>query len=154
MYVIISVRRIKQLIVLIVKEISQREKEGQLDEGFLAEVSAQLRQVRFAIPCVIKLIQQQFVNATLFVSSKKFQWFNFITLQSKEDGDKPGLEAMLQKVLQLYASKVLSKRSYAKKGIVHLHFWKNYLITHTAMRMVISFIRYICRTKKLISFYS
>lgn len=37
-------------------------------------------------------------------------------LQAKEDGDKPGLEAMLQKVLQLYASKVLSKRSYAKKG--------------------------------------
>ncbi|XP_050366551.1 uncharacterized protein LOC126785021 isoform X3 [Argentina anserina] len=36
--------------------------------------------------------------------------------KAKEDGDKPGLEAMLQKVLQLYASKVLSKRSYAKKG--------------------------------------
>ncbi|KAL0334688.1 UNVERIFIED_CONTAM: hypothetical protein Sradi_4680700 [Sesamum radiatum] len=35
---------------------------------------------------------------------------------AKEDGDKPGLEAMLQKVLQLYASRVLSKRSYAKKG--------------------------------------
>lgn len=31
--------------------------------------------------------------------------------------DKPGLEAMLQKVLQLYASRVLSKRSYAKKGL-------------------------------------
>lgn len=61
------------------KEINGREQEGQLDEGFLAEVSAQLR-------------------------------------QAKEDGDKPGLEAMLQKVLQLYASKVLSKRSYAKKG--------------------------------------
>ncbi|XP_024030100.1 uncharacterized protein LOC21391798 [Morus notabilis] len=61
------------------KEIIQREKEGQLDEGFLAEVNAQLR-------------------------------------QAKEDGDKPGLEAMLQKVLQLYASIVLSKRSYAKKG--------------------------------------
>ncbi|KAF4369609.1 hypothetical protein G4B88_021414 [Cannabis sativa] len=61
------------------KEVIEREKEGQLDEGFLAEVSAQLR-------------------------------------QAKEDGDKPGLEAMLQKVLQLYASKVLSKRSYAKKG--------------------------------------
>ncbi|EXC24661.1 hypothetical protein L484_008432 [Morus notabilis] len=60
------------------KEIIQREKEGQLDEGFLAEVNAQLR-------------------------------------QAKEDGDKPGLEAMLQKVLQLYASIVLSKRSYAKK---------------------------------------
>lgn len=37
-------------------------------------------------------------------------------LQAKEDGDKPGFEAMLQKVLQLYASKVLSKRSYSKKG--------------------------------------
>ncbi|KAJ6766026.1 hypothetical protein OIU79_022074 [Salix purpurea] len=59
--------------------LSQREQEGQLDEGFLAEVSAQLR-------------------------------------QAKEDGDKPGLEAMLQKVLQLYASTILSKRSYAKKG--------------------------------------
>ncbi|KAK7257978.1 hypothetical protein RIF29_32339 [Crotalaria pallida] len=61
------------------KEISQREQEGQLDEGFLAEVNAQLR-------------------------------------QAKEDGDKPGLEAMLQKVLQLYASTVLSKRTYAMKG--------------------------------------
>lgn len=39
-------------------------------------------------------------------------------VQAKEDGDKPGLEAMLQKVLQLYASRVLSKRSYAKKGLV------------------------------------
>ncbi|KAK1414373.1 hypothetical protein QVD17_30117 [Tagetes erecta] len=64
---------------LMEKEVNQREQEGQLDEGFLAEVNAQLR-------------------------------------QSKEDGDKPGLEAMLQKVLQLYASRVLSKRSYAKKG--------------------------------------
>ncbi|CAN4112431.1 unnamed protein product [Withania somnifera] len=64
---------------LMEKEINQREKEGQLDEGFLAEVNAQLR-------------------------------------QAKKDGDKPGLEAMLQKVLQLYASRVLSKRSYAKKG--------------------------------------
>ncbi|XP_024932754.2 uncharacterized protein LOC107426673 isoform X2 [Ziziphus jujuba] len=61
------------------REVIRREQEGQLDEGFLAEVNAQLR-------------------------------------QAKEDGDKPGLEAMLQKVLQLYASKVLSKRSYAKKG--------------------------------------
>ncbi|XP_027346361.1 uncharacterized protein LOC113858101 isoform X2 [Abrus precatorius] len=66
-------------LTLMEKEISQREQEGQLDEGFLAEVNAQLR-------------------------------------QAKEDGDKPGLEAMLQKVLQLYASKVLSKRSYAMKG--------------------------------------
>ncbi|XP_059460497.1 uncharacterized protein LOC132189725 isoform X2 [Corylus avellana] len=64
---------------LMEKEIKQREQEGQLDEGFLSEVNAQLR-------------------------------------QAKEDGDKPGLEAMLQKVLQLYASIVLSKRSYAKKG--------------------------------------
>ncbi|KAH8510657.1 hypothetical protein H0E87_008265 [Populus deltoides] len=64
---------------LMEKDIIQREQEGQLDEGFLAEVSAQLR-------------------------------------QAKEDGDKPGLEAMLQKVLQLYASSILSKRSYAKKG--------------------------------------
>ncbi|EOX97897.1 hypothetical protein QUC31_015446 [Theobroma cacao] len=61
------------------KKIFQMEQEGQLDEGFLAEVSAQLR-------------------------------------QAQEDCDKPGLEAMLQKVLQLYASTVLSKRSYAKKG--------------------------------------
>ncbi|KAA3462876.1 Laminin subunit alpha-1 [Gossypium australe] len=61
------------------KKIFQMEQEGKLDEGFLAEVSAQLR-------------------------------------QAKEDADKPGLEAMLQKVLQFYASTVLSKRSYAKKG--------------------------------------
>ncbi|XP_022763208.1 uncharacterized protein LOC111308830 isoform X2 [Durio zibethinus] len=61
------------------KQMFQMEQEGKLDEGFLSEVSAQLR-------------------------------------QSKEDGDKPGLEAMLQKVLQLYASIVLLKRSYAKKG--------------------------------------
>ncbi|XP_047251135.1 uncharacterized protein LOC107840465 [Capsicum annuum] len=64
---------------LMEKEINLREQEGQLDEGFLAEVNAQLR-------------------------------------QAKKDGDKPGLEAMLQKVLQLYASRLLSKRSYAKKG--------------------------------------
>ncbi|KAK6916618.1 hypothetical protein RJ641_019479 [Dillenia turbinata] len=66
-------------LILMEKEIILREKEGQLDEGFLSEVNAQLR-------------------------------------QAKEDGDKPGLEAMLQKVLQLYASTILSKRSYAKKG--------------------------------------
>uniref|UniRef100_A0A803LPB9 Uncharacterized protein n=1 Tax=Chenopodium quinoa TaxID=63459 RepID=A0A803LPB9_CHEQI len=60
-------------------ELNQREQEGYLDEGFLSEVNAQLR-------------------------------------QAKEDGDKPGLVAMLQKVLQLYASRILSKRSYAKKG--------------------------------------
>ncbi|KAL1324216.1 uncharacterized protein LOC107628850 isoform X2 [Arachis ipaensis] len=68
-----------QGLTLMEMEISQREQEGQLDEGFLAEVNAQLR-------------------------------------QAKEDGDKPGLEAMLQKVLQLYASTVLSRRSYAMKG--------------------------------------
>ncbi|KAJ7967264.1 Laminin subunit alpha-1 [Quillaja saponaria] len=68
-----------EALILMEKEITQREQEGQLDEGFLSEINAQLR-------------------------------------QAKEDGDKPGLEAMLQKVLQLYASKVLSKRSYAKKG--------------------------------------
>ncbi|KQJ97330.1 uncharacterized protein LOC100840747 isoform X4 [Brachypodium distachyon] len=60
-------------------EISNREKEGQLDESFLSEVNAQLR-------------------------------------QAKEDGDKPGLQAMLQKVLQLYACNFLQKRSYAYKG--------------------------------------
>ncbi|XXG86081.1 hypothetical protein AAC387_Pa11g1049 [Persea americana] len=66
-------------LTLMEKELEQREREGQLDEGFLSEVNAQLR-------------------------------------QAKEDADKPGLQAMLQKVLQLYASKVLSRRSYAKKG--------------------------------------
>ncbi|XBJ24231.1 hypothetical protein VPH35_002160 [Triticum aestivum] len=64
---------------LMEKEISNREKEGQLDESFLSEVNAQLR-------------------------------------QAKEDVDKPGLQAMLQKVLQLYASNFLRKRSYAYKG--------------------------------------
>ncbi|KAF8410524.1 hypothetical protein HHK36_003055 [Tetracentron sinense] len=66
-------------LMLMEKEIIQREQEGKLDEGFLSEVNAQIR-------------------------------------QAKEDGDKPGLEAMLQKVLQLYASRVLSKRSYAERG--------------------------------------
>ncbi|XP_039689619.1 uncharacterized protein [Medicago truncatula] len=68
-----------QALKLMEMEINQREQAGQLDEGFLAEVSAQLR-------------------------------------QAKGDGDKPGLEAMLQKVLQLYASNSLSKRTYAMKG--------------------------------------
>ncbi|WOL19141.1 hypothetical protein Cni_G27938 [Canna indica] len=68
-----------EALTLMQKELEKREQEGQLDEGFLSEVNAQLR-------------------------------------QAKEDGDKPGLEAMLQKVLQLYASKVLRKRSYAYKG--------------------------------------
>ncbi|KAF2541806.1 hypothetical protein F2Q68_00029259, partial [Brassica cretica] len=36
--------------------------------------------------------------------------------QAKEDKDKPRLAAKLQKVLQLYAATVLSKRSYAKRG--------------------------------------
>ncbi|KAF6160531.1 hypothetical protein GIB67_019471 [Kingdonia uniflora] len=71
--------RYPEALVMMEKELIQREREGQLDEGFLSEVNAQLR-------------------------------------QAKEDGDKPGLEAMLQKVLQLYASTILSKRSYAKKG--------------------------------------
>ncbi|RWW18605.1 hypothetical protein GW17_00017400 [Ensete ventricosum] len=39
-----------------------------------------------------------------------------LCLQAKEDGDKPGLEAMLRKVLQIYASKILRKRSYVFKG--------------------------------------
>ncbi|XP_020677688.1 uncharacterized protein LOC110096209 isoform X2 [Dendrobium catenatum] len=64
---------------LMEEEVHKREREGQLDEGFLAEVNAQLR-------------------------------------QATEDGDKPGLAAMLRKVLQLYASKFLGKRSYAYKG--------------------------------------
>lgn len=37
--------------------------------------------------------------------------------QAKEDQDKPGLVAILQKVLQLYAACLLSKRSYATKGV-------------------------------------
>lgn len=43
----------------------------------------------------------------------------YIYLQAREDKDKPGLVAMLQKVLQLYASRVLSRRSYAKKGCIN-----------------------------------
>ncbi|GLJ25255.1 hypothetical protein SUGI_0483470 [Cryptomeria japonica] len=68
-----------QSIILMKKELVQREQEGQLDETFLSEVNAQLG-------------------------------------QAKTDNDKPGLVAILQKVLQLYASRVLSQRSYAKKG--------------------------------------
>ncbi|XP_037463339.1 uncharacterized protein LOC119335295 isoform X2 [Triticum dicoccoides] len=64
---------------LMEKEISNREKEGQLDESFLSEVNAQLR-------------------------------------QAKDEVDKPGLQVMLQKVLQLYASNFLRKRSYAYKA--------------------------------------
>ncbi|CAN6475800.1 unnamed protein product [Victoria cruziana] len=66
-------------LVLMEKELAEKEEEGKLDEGFLSEVNAQLR-------------------------------------QAKDDGDKPGLAAMLQKVLQLYAAKILSKRSFAYKG--------------------------------------
>ena len=34
------------------QELEQREREGQLDEGFLSEVNAQLRQVSFVpSPC-------------------------------------------------------------------------------------------------------
>ncbi|CAM6018660.1 unnamed protein product [Sphagnum balticum] len=62
------------------KEVDKREKGNYLDESFLSEVSAQLR-------------------------------------QANEDADKPGLVAILQKVLQLYAAGVLSKRSYAAKGM-------------------------------------
>ncbi|XP_042378411.1 uncharacterized protein LOC121971290 isoform X2 [Zingiber officinale] len=68
-----------EALILMEKELEKKEQEGLLDEGFLSEVNAQLR-------------------------------------QAKEDGDKPGLEAMLQKVLQVYASKILAKRSYANKG--------------------------------------
>lgn len=64
------------------KEVEKRELENFLDESFLSEVSAQLR-------------------------------------QAKEDQDKPGLIAILQKVLQLYSACLLSKRSYASKdGVV------------------------------------
>uniref|UniRef100_A0A452YJV5 Uncharacterized protein n=1 Tax=Aegilops tauschii subsp. strangulata TaxID=200361 RepID=A0A452YJV5_AEGTS len=68
-----------EALILMEKEISNREKEGQLDESFLSEVNAQLR-------------------------------------QAKDEVDKPGLQVMLQKVLQLYASNFLRKRSYAYKG--------------------------------------
>lgn len=53
-------------------------------------------------------------NCMNFFDNKSFHVITH--LQAKEDRDKPGLQAMLQKVLQLYASRVLSKRSYAKKG--------------------------------------
>ncbi|ESQ46036.1 hypothetical protein EUTSA_v10000241mg [Eutrema salsugineum] len=82
-------------------EIIQREKEGQLDEGFLSEVSAQLR-------------------------------------QAKEDKEKPGLAAMLQKVLQLYAATILSKRSYAKKGneVVKAEYFLETLIKGTLSLLI------------------
>lgn len=65
-------------IMYVRKEVEQKEQEGHLDESFLSEVSAQMR-------------------------------------QAKEDGDKPGLVAILQKVLQFYAAQILSRRSYAMK---------------------------------------
>lgn len=70
-------------------------------------------------------------------------------LQAKEDGDKPGLEAMLQKVLQLYASKVLSKRSYAKKGnsSIHVVFFTSYSLCRTCIKarnMVWLLAGYVC----------
>lgn len=57
-----------------------------------------------------------FSTAILHITNYLFIYHAY-NEQAKEDGDKPGLEAMLQKVLQLYASKVLSKRTYAIKGM-------------------------------------
>ncbi|CAN1173250.1 hypothetical protein LINPERHAP2_LOCUS30555 [Linum perenne] len=68
-----------QALEVMKKFIIQKEQEGELNEGFLSEVNAQLR-------------------------------------NAEEDTEKPGLTAMLQKVLQFYASATLSRRSYAKKG--------------------------------------
>jgi hypothetical protein len=45
-----------EAINLMKKEIIQREKEGQLDEGFLSEVNAQLRQVSATI-CFVSLLR-------------------------------------------------------------------------------------------------
>uniref|UniRef100_A0A151UGD2 Uncharacterized protein n=1 Tax=Cajanus cajan TaxID=3821 RepID=A0A151UGD2_CAJCA len=42
-------------LTLMEKEISQREQEGQLDEGFLAEVNAQLRQVSLSFRLIFNL---------------------------------------------------------------------------------------------------
>ncbi|XWS40085.1 hypothetical protein CRYUN_Cryun18bG0110000 [Craigia yunnanensis] len=78
---------IVDLVVHKTHQIFEMEQEGQLDEGF---------------PC---RSQRTIMTIT-----------HFSNFQAKEDGDKPGLEAMLQKVLQLYASTVLLKHSYAKKG--------------------------------------
>lgn len=62
-------------------------------------------------------------------------------MQAKEDGDKPGLEAMLQKVLQLYASRVLSKRSYARKGVVmHVFSYKASILVCQQFRFMIMFV--------------
>ena len=55
----------------------------------------------------------------LFRAEKKYHSnINLLCCQAKEDKDKPGLVAILQKVLQLYAACTLSKRSYAMKGMV------------------------------------
>ncbi|KAH0883607.1 hypothetical protein HID58_059703 [Brassica napus] len=53
----------------------------------------------------------QMEKIVIFISKKAEGCFH-----AKEDKDKPRLAAKLQKVLQLYAATVLSKRSYAKKG--------------------------------------
>ncbi|PPS17487.1 hypothetical protein GOBAR_AA03087 [Gossypium barbadense] len=106
------------------KKIFQMEQEGKLDEGFLAEVSAQLRQsvpvkeTVMDISCssiLSLLVHQLMLNCLNLFISELTMYFSEVSM-AKEDADKPGLEAMLQKVLQLYASTVLSKRSYAKKG--------------------------------------
>ena len=47
------------------QEVKQREQEGQLDEGFLSEVSAQLRQV----------IQSYFLICAFVVSLDAFPFF-------------------------------------------------------------------------------
>ncbi|WMV13121.1 hypothetical protein MTR67_006506 [Solanum verrucosum] len=114
---------------LMEKEINQREQEGQLDEGFLAEVNAQLRQALsfssmhillfvFSLSLSLSSGRQITIDMeNLLLKLKIITWTpEFSLFHATKDGDKPGLEAMLQKVLQLYASRVLSKRSYAKKG--------------------------------------
>lgn len=120
--------------------------ENFLDESFLSEVSAQLRQVRTAFSFVFSMCicRHVIVAPSIFV---KYLWRiggpswrsalsydvvmanpNFditcgkrsdkcLVCQAKEDQDKPGLVAILQKVLQLYAACLLSKRSYATKGM-------------------------------------
>ncbi|XP_011658555.1 uncharacterized protein LOC101218799 isoform X2 [Cucumis sativus] len=62
-------------------------------------------------PGALKLMEKEIIHR-----EQEGQLDEGFLAEAKEDGDKPGLEAMLQKVLQLYASRVLSKRSYAKKG--------------------------------------
>ncbi|KAF3435769.1 hypothetical protein FNV43_RR22861 [Rhamnella rubrinervis] len=101
----------------------RREQEGQLDEGFLAEVNALRRHGQTLVHVITlilhfsKQLQEQSSQPLPRFCFEIFMYKKIISyLQAKEDGDKPGFVAMLQKVLQLYASKVLSKRSYAKKG--------------------------------------